>query len=349
MSKKIGYIGRVMRLCLWGGNILVAAGFLFCAYSPYFSPTEHPVWACSGLLFPFFLLLNIAFLFVWLMAGRWFILLPLLTLWMGWSAVWTYCPVNKPEEPQGKTLKLLTYNVFAFANGKDSILTYLQKSEADIICLQECVLDAQVEKALSVYPYQKHTALAGESGIACFSRFPILSAERIPYESQNNGSMMYQLKVDADTLTLVNNHLESNKLNSEDKEIYNHLLKSPNQQNVEEGGKHLLHKLADAVKIRAVQADSVAAALSRVASSRILVCGDFNDSPISYAHRVIGTHLQDAYAEGGRGLGISYHRDHFYFRIDHIFAGSAFRVLQCKVDQSITASDHYPVWCVVAY
>lgn len=349
MSKKVVYIGHVMRLILLGGNILVALGFLFCAYSSYFSPAVHPIWACAGLLFPFFFLLNLLFLFLWLMAGRWFTLLPLLTLFAGWGAVWTYCPFNRPEEPQGKTLKILTYNVFAFADEKDSILTYLQKSEADIICLQECVLDKKVRKALSSYPYQKHTALAGESGIACFSRFPILSAERISYESQNNGSMLYRLKVEEDTLILVNNHLESNKLSSEDKEIYNHLLKSPNQQNVEEGGKLLLHKLADAVKIRGAQADSIAATLARHKSPFMLVCGDFNDSPISYAHRVIGEHLQDAYAEGGRGLGISYNRDHFYFRIDHIFAGSAFRVLQCKVDRSIVASDHYPVWCLLEY
>lgn len=349
MGKRVGYIGRVMRLFLLGGNILAALGFLFCAYSPYFSPVEHPVWACSGLFFPFFFLLNILYLFLWLMAGRWFTLLPLLTLWVGWEAVWTYCPVNKQQTSKGQTLKLLTYNVLAFSEDKDSILTYLQESKADIICLQECVFDEKVKKALSAYSYQKHMALAGESGIACFSRFPILSSERISYESVNNGSMLYRLKVGADTLILINNHLESNKLNSEDKEIYNHLLHSPNQQNVEEGGRYLLHKLADAVKIRSVQADSVSSVIARNYSPCMLVCGDFNDSPISYAHRVIGEHLQDVYAEGGRGLGISYHRDHFYFRIDHIFAGSAFRVLQCKVDRSIAASDHYPVWCILEY
>lgn len=349
MSKKVRSIGRVMRFCLFGGNILVSLGFLCCSYSPYISPAEHAIWACSGLLFPFFFLLNFAFLLLWLIARRWFAILPLLTLLVCWNATWTYCPVNKPLEPQKRTLKLLTYNVFNFSGGKDSILTYLNKSKADIICLQECTQDKQIKESLSSYPYYKHLALAGESGIACFSRFPILSAERIPYESMNNGSMLYRLRVEDDTLIVINNHLESNKLNSEDKEIYNHLLKSPNQQNVEEGGKLLLHKLADAVKIRAVQADSIAAFISRNSSPFMLVCGDFNDSPISYAHRVIGQGLQDAYAEGGRGLGISYNRDHFYFRIDHIFAGNAFRVLQCKVDRSIIASDHYPVWCILEY
>ena len=115
-------IGRIMRLCLLGGNILVSLGFLCCSYSPYISPVEHSIWACSGLLFPFFFLLNLAFLLLWLIARRWFAMLPLLTLFVCWNATWTYCPINKPMESQKRTLKLLTYNVFNFSEGKDSIL-----------------------------------------------------------------------------------------------------------------------------------------------------------------------------------------------------------------------------------
>lgn len=349
MGKKTGYIEHAVRLLLLGANLLAAIGFLLCAYSPYVSPAAHPYWACLGLVFPFFLGLDAAFLIIWLPVRKRWMWIPALTLLAGWKAVWTYCPVNKVSEPQGKTIKLLTYNVFAFTEVKDSILHYLQESGADIICLQECAWNKEIRQALSEYPYRQHTSFGEGNGIACFSRFPILSAERIPYESRNNGSVLYRLKMEQDTLIVINNHLESNKLNSEDKEIYRHLLHSPNRQNVEEGGGHLLHKLAEAVKIRSVQADSVAATVSRCFSPYMLVCGDFNDSPVSYAHRVIGSRLQDAYAEGGRGLGISYNRDNFYFRIDHVFAGSAFKVLQCKVDRSIEFSDHYPVWCLLAY
>jgi len=79
----------------------------------------------------------------------------------------------------------------------------------------------------------------------------------------------------------------------------------------------------------------------------MLVCGDFNDSPLSYAHRVIGEGLCDVFVEAGAGPGFTYNQNHFYFRIDHIFATPAFRVLECKVDRSIRASDHYPVWCIL--
>ena len=39
------------------GNLVVGTGFLCCAYSPLLSPVAHPVLACAGLFFPFFLLI----------------------------------------------------------------------------------------------------------------------------------------------------------------------------------------------------------------------------------------------------------------------------------------------------
>ena len=37
------------------------------------------------------------------------------------------------------------------------------------------------------------------------------------YASLNNGSIAYKIKVNGDTLLVVNNHLESNKLTEKDK------------------------------------------------------------------------------------------------------------------------------------
>ena len=74
---------------------------------------------------------------------------------------------------------------------------------------------------------------------------------------------------------------------------------------MKEGGKYLLHKLADAVAIRAPQADSVAKYVKEHPYQYTVVCGDFNDSPLSYAHRVIGEGLQDAFVERGSGVGVS--------------------------------------------
>ena len=80
----------------------------------------------------------------------------------------------------------------------------------------------------------------------------------------------------------------------------------------------------------------------------LIVCGDFNTSPISYAHRVIGRGLDDAFVESGFGMGISYHRNGFYFRIDHILTSPDLKAYRCTVDSRIDNSDHYPIWCNIA-
>ena len=339
------------------GNVLVGVGYLVCAYSPYFSPVSHPVKACLGLFFPIFIILNLCFLLFWLVCKRKYAAIPLLFFALGWGSLRDYCPFGfSREAEEGTVIKLLTYNVQGFhAEGKEEenpILQYLSGSDADIICLQEYrpgykSSEGEIKAAMKCYPYCEITHLGGGNGLACFSRFPILSADPIPYHSLYNGSVLYRLKIGADTIILVNNHLESNKLDNNDKEKYNKLLSLPEEEKIASDGKYLLRKLADAVSIRAPQADSVAAAIRRNESPYLLACGDFNDSPISYAHRIIGKGLTDVYAKAGRGPGFTYNQNHFYFRIDHLFAGSGFHVLRCKVDRSIKASDHYPVWCLL--
>jgi endonuclease/exonuclease/phosphatase (EEP) superfamily protein YafD len=353
-------VGSLIRWVLFTLNILVAIGFLISAYSPYISPVRHPLWACAGLFFPFLLLANFLCLLAWICIKWQYALFPLLVFIIGWDSVWTYCPLGTEKEPEGgEVIKLLTYNTRDIASGKDydkeqgnPVLNYLKESDADIICLQEFasnwkVNQKEIDRALATYPYHRMVRVKGGSGLSCYSRYPILSAQCLDYSSKFNGSVLYRLKLGKDTLLLLNNHLESNKLDAHDKVVYNDILKSPREENVKNGGRYLLHKLAEAVSIRAPQADSVAHAIAGNRTRYMLVCGDFNDSPISYAHRVIGQGLNDVYAEAASGPGFTYNENHFYFRIDHIFASDGFRVLKCKVDRSIKASDHYPVWCLL--
>ena len=80
----------------------------------------------------------------------------------------------------------------------------------------------------------------------------------------------------------------------------------------------------------------------------VIVCGDFNDTPVSYTHHAFNQILKDAFVEAGNGLGISYNRNRMYVRIDHILTSKDMEVHDCQVDKSIKASDHYPIWCHVS-
>ena len=72
-----------------------------------------------------------------------------------------------------------------------------------------------------------------------------------------------------------------------------------------------------------------------------LACGG-----VLYA-RTIAQDLDDAFTQSGRGLGISYNQNRFYFRIDNILTSKNLRAYNCTVDRSIKESDHYPIWCYI--
>lgn len=359
------HLGKLVILLLLAANLAVTGLLLATAYSPYLQPTQHPVLSCLGLAFPIFLLLNTACLLGWLIIQQYkCALLPLAGLLLCLPQARTYLPLNlRTERLPEDNLKILSYNIMGFGassptDRQNPILTYLQESRADIICLQEYSTgktskhptQKAIDKALAEYPYHRIDAIGKQRGnkVACYSKLPILSARPLKYASASNGTLVYELAWGDDTLLLINNHLESNKLTKEDKVVYEDMLRDPEKDKVESGMRQLVGKLAEAAALRAPQADSIAREIERSPHRDIIVCGDFNDSPISYTHRVIGQELDDAFTHSGRGLGISYNQNKFYFRIDHILTSPSLKAFNCTVDRSIAASDHYPVTCRIA-
>ena len=356
------HIGALLGYILLGINAVVSALMLFVAYSPYLDPQSYPILSCAGLFFPIFLMLNIGFLFLWLVIYRRYALLPLVTLITCWNAFQTYFPINLSvgEVPEG-AIKILSYNTRAFGEMKahtkekpNEVLAYLQNSDADIICLQEYIYGGKLPKkdidyALKEYPYKHYLKLEkGWNGLGCYSRYPILSAKQIKFDNNMNGSILYNIKVGNDTLCVVNNHLESNRILDSDVEAYHAMLESPNSKTIVSGSKQLLKKLSNATAIRAEQADTVVDIIKNSRKKYVIVCGDFNDTPVSYTHHAFNQILKDAFVEAGNGLGISYNRNRMYVRIDHILTSKDMEVHDCQVDNSIKASDHYPIWCHVS-
>lgn len=357
-------VGNFLGKVLLGINVLVALLMVLCAFSSYISPYTFPVLSCAGLAFPIFLLLNFLFFAFWLFFNRRYALLPLVVMFVCIGQIRAFLPVNiSMKQVPDDAIKILSYNVMFYDSHQphteespNEIVRYIQNSNADIVCLQEAsfnnsnskkfLSEKVFRKALSTYPYFSFHKEKG-SGWVCLSRFPILSTRSIPYESVGNGTVAYELKVGNDTLLLVNNHLESNKLSIDDRTAYRDMIIAPKEDKVKTTSKLLIGKVADAVSIRASQADSVAKFIQDSKHKYVVVCGDFNDSSLSYAHRVIGKGLNDAFVDTGNGLGVSYNRYGFYFRIDHIMASESLDLFNCTVDNSIKTSDHYPIWCYI--
>lgn len=358
-------LGRYFHSLVGVINILFLLLFIISAYSDRIHPSESVFFSYLGLGFPFIGFVLFLFFFFWLLLWKWKMLLvntAVILLCIG--PVSSYFPIHfkTKDIPEENTIKLLTYNVMCFGftghsvDEPNKIIEYIVNSEADIVCLQEYwytnknkfLTDFKLKKALSMYKYRSITPISTVSGqtvgIAVYSKFPIVSSKKIDYKSQFNGSSMHRIQIKDKSLLLVNNHLESFKLTSEDKSKYSSFIKNMNTETFDKMKSSIQAKLGPAFRLRAQQADIIAREIASVESDYVIVCGDFNDTPVSYAHRTILGDMKDAFAKSGSGFGVTYNQNFFWFRIDHVFCSKNIRPINCTVDK-VRYSDHYPLWC----
>ena len=340
-----------------GANIATVLVTLLIGYSDRLHPESHPTLAVLGLAFPFFLVMNLAFLLFWLIFKPKGALIPIVGLLVCFSPVRPYAPLNIPREAPEGALKVMSYNVWMYAmqdypDSANPIIDYIARSGCDIVCLQEAAAGTTAEKmeadALdSVYTYRESCIKEnGSDRLVVFSKYPIVKSEEIAFPSESNHSCAFYVKYKGDTLLVVNNHFESVGLSDEEKEGFKGIIKGEIKgHEAKKDSKLLIHKLRTASARRAPQADAVARYISAHSQYSAIVCGDFNDSPISYTHRTVASGLTDCYRESGFGPGISYHRRGFYVRIDNLLCSKDFTPYGCKVDNNIKASDHYPIYC----
>lgn len=250
------------------------------------------------------------------------------------------------------------------------IVQYMVKSNADIICIQEYAVSTQkqtnlltedrLNRALKDYPYRKvHKKLNTNSsviGIAIFSKFPILSTNVLDIESPYNGALQAELDINGKTTTLINCHLESNKLSIEERSEYSKFVgelkdggKNLDSKKIDDMYAKMSNKLTPAFKLRAKQARLISDTILHSKNPYIIVCGDFNDTPVSYARRTVKGNLIDSFVESGSGLGITFNKYRFYFRIDYIMHSKNIKSYNCTVDKNIKNSDHYPIWTYLEF
>jgi endonuclease/exonuclease/phosphatase (EEP) superfamily protein YafD len=345
--------GLILKVTI-GANVATIIVMLMCAYATYINPLHHPVLSCFTLLFPIFLVLNCCFLVVWLLFRAKCCLLPLAGFLLCIGSIRNYCPINWPSKPPRGCIKVLSYNSFGFwldslnEEGKSVGADYLIKSNADIILLQEAGNEATnhiIDSCLAVYPYHAHQAIsAGGTHLACYSRFPIVSVERVPYESSSNGSFAYVMLVHGDSVLVINNHLESNKLQPGDKTAYKEMIEEPDEQTLSTGSRILFGKLGHASAIRSQQVKAINDYIAHSGYKSVISCGDCNDSPLSYTVRQLSKYLNNAFVHSGNGLGLSYNQKGFLVRIDNIFYSGDWKSYGTQVDKTIGISDHYPIF-----
>ncbi len=343
---------------LAGANVATIIVMLLVGYSDHLHPADHPMLSTVGMVFPFFLVINLLFLFLWLIFKWTKAWIPILGFVLAYVPISIYMPIHVTHDVPDDALKVVSYNVCGYSgnkifdNGLKAVTDYLEEQQADIVCIQEDVSykNTTMAEAYRQYAYndtlQLHDTPKSGNTLGIHTRFPIIRRERILYPSSSNGSAAWWLKVDQDTVLVINNHFESCHLTQDDRQQYRQMLHGNiDRDSVRSESQLLLIKLAEANARRSEQIDAVSDFINSHQDYPIIVCGDFNDNPISYSRHTIAKQLTDCYVSAGNGIGLSYNQKAFFFRIDHIFCSEHFIPVDCKIDSKIKASDHYPVLC----
>ena len=229
---------------------------------------------------------------------------------------------------------------------KNEVIQYLMAQDADVICLQEVDVykDAQfltlpeVRQTLSKkYPYsyidfsvynKRH-----QYGTMVWAKYPLINKQSIHYETQGNLSNRCDVVVGRDTLRLINNHLESYKLESED-------LKDVDR---------IEAKWKRAIPLRNAQARVIRREIE-ASPYPVIVVGDFNSVALSFTYWHISAGLHDAWNETHYfwEWGATYEYKGIGLRIDYILCSNPLKPVACEVKET-TGSDHKPVVATLAW
>lgn len=311
-------------------------------------PSGHNLPGLLGLVYPFLVVAAVCCIVVGILLKNRWTWVPVVVLIMGIGHLSHYVAFKRPDRSaEGQHIRMVTYNVMGYMqNDREAILNYLRSAKADIICLQEAPgsIGFYLKDEFPELPYRFQPG-SNKGPIITLSRWPILASGSVDFSEKSNGDAVYcDILVERDTVRVYSLHLKSYGLARGETAFIDtmHLAVRDSSQWVLL--KELGVSLTDGMAKRSLQADDVRNHWKKCAWP-VIVCGDFNDTPLSFTYQRVKGGLQDAFSSSGKILGGTYRiRGDYALRIDYFLCDRRFKVSDFKIPH-LTCSDHYPVFC----
>jgi len=351
-------------------NIIAAILFLLGSYGYLFNPKYF--WPIGFLTLSAFyiLLILVAFIIFWLFIKPARALISVVALLVAYKPISNIIPYRfshafnkvKPEN----ALRVMTWNVAQFdvLNNKkhpevrNRMFNVINEYEPDIACFQEMVaedstvtdhghMDEFLQKLKFsdyLYSYNSKEDFWGYAhfGVVIFSKYPIIKKQTVSFYPNNYNSIFQYVDIvkGEDTIRVFNVHLQTLRFSKSN-------LKYIEQPTIEDENaaikesKNIIGKFKRGFLKRQVQADRIRAEIEE-SPYPVIITGDFNDVPNSYAYHTIGKEMKNAFVEKGSGLGRTFSGISPVLRIDNIFTDKKMDVLQFQVFNK-KLSDHFPI------
>lgn len=337
-------MGRIRNIFLFTVKLAAVAAAAATLMSALACCVKHWLFQMFGLVFVIIFIANIVILVILRLARSKFAYISLAALVVSLLYIGRFVQFSGGKASDGdKTLKVITYNVRGFnnvSNGKTSygeIADFMLSEDADIICMQEYSLSATVanrsmQKLHRKYPH----ASKSYQGQKIFSKYPLIGSRHLSFAGTSVA--VADININGDTVRIYSCHLQSTRFNPDH-----------TRQRLTAASKSYLKELRRVVVNlrrafinRAAQAELIAESIEKSPYPTV-VCGDFNDTPMSYAYQKIRGDMSDAFVEAGAGLSSTYRRIFSILRIDYVFTHKNMAAVEYAVAKEVKCSDHYPV------
>ena len=219
----------------------------------------------------------------------------------------------------------------------------MEEKKVDILCFQEFpVANGAALKAIAEifksFPHYKVTSSSPDGmHVALFSRYPILQSGEIRFPDENSTRALWaDLDIDGQVVRVFNAHLQTTNLNQ------NRINPLDNMDATASRLIRLKDMMDENSVIRANQANLLRDQIDE-SPHPVIVCGDFNDTPASYAYKRIRGNRGDSFRSAGRGYGYTYRYLRKLFRIDYLlYSQEDIRAVH-YASPELEHSDHKPV------
>lgn len=363
-SKKSNY--PILSLIMKGICSLTLLCLLLSYLAPYFHPSTITILPFFGIAYPIFAIATFCFGLFWAVFRSKWAIICLFTLLIGGKLHFrTFAFQLLPGEivPEN-ALSVLSYNVRLFGiyeedsyNNRNAIFAYLRAENPDVACFQEYykqdkptkfeTIDSLVQ-ALKSIDYHERTAhkIKGRKnfGVAMFSKYPMIAKGDVIFESQGKADFNFCIFVDIvknkDTFRIYNVHLQSIKLTSTMSSI---------EENKEDLDKKSILTMIKKLKVAYIKrADQSRRIIAHMNASPYpaVICGDFNDTPMSYTYNQFDRFLIDVFRNSSWGIGRTYIGKLPAGRIDYIFHTPNLSSAEFKI-QKERLSDHLAISCKI--
>ena len=318
--------------------------------APIIDPREFWPLSFFGLFYPVFLTINVLLLIYWLITTPSKSWLSILTILIGWSHLMSFATFNTTTDSTSPhVINVMSYNVqnagWAYSRDKKKrkersaeFIKFLEsQNDVDILCTQETGFFGREIISKGFKDIYRHKL--DKKGATIWSKYPMGAQGEIDFGTNTNSCVWADIILPADTVRVYSTHLYSNNISKDASQVLDNVNLQEKETWSGIGG--ILGKYKKANVNRSKQALQVKKHMSK-SPHPVLLTGDFNDPPTSFAYNTLSENMSDAFCEKGLGISSTYGGRIPFLRIDYIMTSDEFNILSYDLIKN-NYSDHYPI------